>query len=306
MQHLRRADRKPQEVFVLGSGTIGEPIVDGLVRAGMTVVTRSATPWSDRSRRRDHLADSFARLPVDEPVDLIWAAGSGGFSVTEEDASFELEAFDDAIEAFVSAADARGAGLPAIHVVSSAGGLFEGMHVTRPDAVPAPVRPYGRLKLAQEQRATSLAAAMPVHVYRPSSVYTHPLPGRRPGLIGALLKNGLARSPTPIIGALDTLRDYVHAQDVGRHIARTVLDGDRLPGLTTSFLVNGEPASIHRVLKTVERILRRRLLLQIREAWNAADITFSPSIRARGFGPMGVAEGTATILATLDRPGRPS
>jgi hypothetical protein len=58
-----------------------------------------------------------------------------------------------------------------------------------------------------------------------------------------------------------------------------------------------------RVINIVERIMRRRLLLQIRDSWNAADITFANSVRAVGFHPMGISEGAAVTFVMLEQPG---
>jgi nucleoside-diphosphate-sugar epimerase len=302
MHRLRRVDGSSGDVFVLGSGTIGGQILRQLRRSGMTIVESIRIPWSDGLGRQQVLREALTELS-DSTVDLVWAAGIAGFGADDQQVAVELESFSDVIAAFDHAVNDSGTTLPAIHVLSSAGGLFEGRHVASTSDVPEPQRPYGRLKLQQESMVREFGGSMAVHIHRPSSVYTDPRPGRRPGLIGALLENGLSRAPTPIVGALDTLRDYVHAQDIGRHIAHRVIDGGRAVGVSTSFLVNGEPASIHRVIQTVERTVRRRVLIQFRDAWNAADITFSPSVRAPEFRPMGIGEGTAATFVAMEQAG---
>jgi nucleoside-diphosphate-sugar epimerase len=268
----------------------------------MTIVESTRIPWSDGVRRRRALHQGLSEFS-EATVDLVWAAGTAGFGAGDEQVAAELESFSDVIAVFADRLERTGTTSPAMHLLSSAGGLFEGRHVASTSDVPEPQRPYGRLKLAQESLVRELGGSMAVHIHRPGSVYTDPRPGRRPGLIGALLQNGLARAPTPIVGALDTLRDYVHAQDVGRYVAHRVIDGDRMAGVTIPFLVSGEPASIHRVIRTVERTVRRKVLIQFRDAWNAADITFSPSVRAPGFRPMTIGEGTAATFVAMEQAG---
>jgi UDP-glucose 4-epimerase len=226
----------------------------------------------------------------------VWAAGAAGFGASQSEAEKDLDGFGDVIDLAVRV---RTAGAPTVlHVVSSAGGLYEGGHQVDVSAAPSPRRPYGHMKVEQERLAIAQSGDIAVEIYRPSSVYTAPGGGRRAGLVGVLLGNGTMRRPSTIIGALDTVRDYVHARDVGRHIAQAIATPTDRDGVNVSMLVAAEPVSIARVVREVEHIIRRPLLLEIRDAWNAEDITFSKSVRPVGFRPMSLVEGmNATYLA---------
>jgi UDP-glucose 4-epimerase len=198
----------------------------------------------------------------------------------------------DAIERLVRR---RGGQSVSLHLVSSAGGLFEGVTRVSSDTPVVPRRPYGLLKLEQEQRALAMSDAIPVTIHRVSTVYGCPKPGHRVGLIGQLIRNGLDRRPTSIYGAMDTLRDYVGNDQIGRHIA-TSITKERGPGSHVEMLIAGQPTPIAAVVALIERLLNRRLLISFEDAWNARDITFDPAIRATGFHPEALRTGVARLL----------
>ena len=159
----------------------------------------------------------------------------------------------------------------------------------------SPKRPYGILKGEQERRAREMARAIPVRIYRVSSVYGSPHPGHRGGLIAELIKNGVERRPTALYGAMDTLRDDVGDEEVGHHIARSVMRWRR-SGEKPEMLVSGRPTSVAQVVDLVEKVLRRRLLVSFEDAWNARDITFDSALKAPDFHPEPLGTGISRLL----------
>jgi UDP-glucose 4-epimerase len=226
---------------------------------------------------------------------IVWAAGRAGFSADKRACDEELSAFIDTVDAIEDLVRRRGPQSVSLHLLSSAGGLFEGVTRVSSDTPIVPRRPYGLLKLEQEQRALAISDAIPVTIHRVSTVYGSPKPGHRVGLIGALIRNGLDRRPTSIYGAMDTLRDYVDNDLIGRHIA-TSITMERGPGPHIEMLVAGQPTPIAAVVALVEGLLSRRLLVSFEDAWNARDITFDPAIRATGFKPEALRTGIARAL----------
>lgn len=283
---LRSESSRPErDVLVFGSGAIGGAIVRHLLRRRAFSPQTFVVPWSDPRARVEALSDvalEVQRRAPERPVSVIWAAGRAGFSATEAEAADELLAYRNVIDLVKRLHQASG-GMPhAFHLISSAGGLYEGRAVRAPSEAPAPLRSYGRLKLAQEQHAVTELSGTGVAVYRPSSVYTAPGRGARIGLIGVLVNNGMAQRPTTIVGALDTLRDYVMAADVATYVAESALR-DVEHDDTPHMLVSGEPASILQVVTIVEAVVRRRLYVRVAESWNAHNITFSPAVKADRF-----------------------
>ena len=240
-------------------------------------------PW-ESNRREEVIRDLLGHLPpVPEARNaLVWAAGRTGFSAGEDACNDELLAFKDIVDAVEQLADQPGGRSMSLHVVSSAGGLFEGLTRVSGDSPVTPRRPYGYLKRRQEEIALRMADRIPVWIHRVSTVYSCPRPGQRVGLVGELLRNGLDRRPSEIFGAMDTLRDYVGSAEVGRHIAGRVVDSHESAS-GVEMVVSGRPIPIASIIEIVQRLLRRRLLVSFEDAWNAQDITFDPAIRARGF-----------------------
>ena len=282
-------------VLVLGSGSIGSAVTKGLFSNGLSRTRPISIPWTSR-RRAQALRLAFGSLPEAGTRNaVVWAAGRAGFSAAKDACESELAAFRDAAEAIDDLVAERGAGAVSLHLVSSAGGLYEGLTRVSTDSPPSPKRPYGILKEKQERRAREMAEAIPVSIYRVSSVYGYPQPGHRSGLISELIKNGVERRPSALYGAMDTLRDYVGDEEVGRHIAGSVMRWSPT-GAAPEMLVSGRPTSVAQVVDLVEKVLRRRLLVSFEDAWNARDITFDSALKAPDFHPEPLRTGISRLL----------
>src|SRR5262249_7810010 len=143
------------------------------------------------------------------------------------------------------------------HLLSSAGGLFEGQRFVDTSAKPAPRRPYGEAKLAQEERTAKLRPEVATSIYRPSSVYGFSGAGGRAGLVNTLIENTRKHCPSHIFGDSDTVRDYVLASDIGNFIAgRMSLPIERS---RTFLLASGKPSSTQEILKISEKVMGRPL-----------------------------------------------
>lgn len=256
---------------------------------------------SARAEALNDIGRMLERRAVDRPLSVVWAAGKAGFGATEAEAAGELDGYQDVVALTQRLRHTRGGQRHTFHMISSAGGLFEGRAVRAASEAPTPLRSYGHLKLAQEQHARDqLSGGMAV--YRPSSVYTVPGQGGRLGLIGVLVRNGITQQPTTIVGALDTLRDYVMAADVGAYVANSTLDyvnDDR----NVHMLVSGHPASVLQVITAVETVIRRRVYVRIAESWNARNITFLPAVKPERFSTTPLRVGVQMVhAASLGRP----
>src|ERR1041385_672024 len=79
----------------------------------------------------------------------------------------------------------------AFHLLSSAGGLYNGQRNVGRDSVPFATNPYGRAKLEQERQLHLALAHTQRMIYRPASVYGFAGPGTRLGLVAALIHNSI-------------------------------------------------------------------------------------------------------------------
>ena len=163
---------------------------------------------------------------------------------------------------------------------------------------PAPKRPYGCGKMAQEALLGTLPETVRRCIYRPTSVYGYVQNGRI-GLITALIQNGLKSRETKIFGTLNTLRDYVWAGDVGAFIASEVTaPSEEAEG--NFLLATGQAVSMHDVIGLVEDALGCSLYLQFDpRPSNASDITFMQSALPSRWQPTSLTAGIAQVFYQL-------
>ena len=195
-----------------------------------------ATDWNDLGAS---LAAAAAALKS-QRTRVFWCAGRAGFS---SDAT-QCEAEQRSFETVLRWAEKLEVPLE-FHLASSAGGLHEGQLLVSAGDPLTTARPYAALKRAQEQALTA-STLRDRFVYRLSSVYGVPVPGRRLGLISTLVLNALRHRPTTITANASTLRDFVSAEDVGRFMAQE----HKAPGV--HYLVSGHPLSVWALQLAVE------------------------------------------------------
>lgn len=286
---LNEAGHPGTDVLAFGTGAIGGAIVNSLLRRGGFSASEFRVPWTESVERAESLEEASRLLSGGEfaqrgPLSVVWAAGKAGFSASEEEVNLELEAYRDVLRLVQCVGERRGAGRCSFHLISSAGGLYEGRTVWGASETPTPTRCYGYLKLQEEEEALTYLDGLCTEVYRPSSVYTVPAYGRRTGLIGKLIHNGLAGNSTTIVGAFDTLRDYVMARDVGAYVGDRILEGARGESCP-HMLVSAHPVSVRQIITMVQSVLGRPLYIRVAEAWNARNIIFLQPARAGRFKP---------------------
>jgi UDP-glucose 4-epimerase len=297
---LQPADPAPGAgctVAVFGVGLIGSAVVSALEAA--SPMHRRAFPlsWDRESLRARETAEIERGIVAalagarDGRVGglrgrlaFVWSAGKADFSAREEETPSELASF----RAVLGIAERLASENPELEVVfclvSSAGGLFEGQRAVRRSSRPSPRRPYGRLKLRQEELLAAGRAPMVKLVYRLASVYGHISPSHRRGLIPTLLLNGIRREVSAITGRMDTLRDFVWVDDVAAFVARALLGADRGRPDETAVLASTRPSSVREIQALVERVLGRRVYVTYStDASNAEDVTFSSGVVPDGW-----------------------
>ena len=282
---LRVEDPSPGILLLFGVGLIGRSVRSALAEEGGWIEERLPFSWEPGGRQRED-ADGVGRRvaallggagrPGDPAaVAVLWSAGSCGFGATTADAEVEAEGFRSVLGIAGGVAPCR----ISFHLVSSAGGLFEGRHRIEEGTPPLPCRPYGELKIRQEALLRERGSAWDVTIYRASSVYGPVRPGARMGLLPTLIVNALQGRSTAIVGAWSTLRDYVYAEDLGRYLARRAGRPWAGEEARTLVLASGRATSIHGVHRIAEGVLGKRVPVHfLPQAWNASDITVAPGV----------------------------
>jgi UDP-glucose 4-epimerase len=194
---------------------------------------------------------------------IIWAGGKVTTSSSAEEAKFERDFFTNALHDFAgllneSATTAPGAFL----LASSSGGIYAGSANPPFDAEthPHPLGSYGELKLAQEVIAREvLRSHVAVLIARVANLYGPGQDlGKLQGLISRLALSGINREPLTMFVPLDTLRDYIYADDAAQsalHWLSTLKPRE----YQVRVIASGEPTSLGYLIGLMQDIVRTRL-----------------------------------------------
>jgi UDP-glucose 4-epimerase len=283
----------PRVIAVFGAGLIGSSVVEALVtltglRAAELPLSWSGGPaWEGQlGACEEKIAAEIARLEGCSSVQVLWSAGRAGFGAGEPETAIELHRFRSVLALAERLARRPASARTVFHLISSAGGLFEGQRHVGAGALPSPRRPYGRLKQRQEELLLTSDAPLAPRIYRLTSVYGYLRPRQRAGLVSTLLLNGVRQRVSPITGRMSTLRDFVFAGDIAAYLARTLLDDGGEAPAVTRLLAQAKPSSLFEIQTLIESILGHRIYVSYSlDPGNSEDITFSPSALPPGWYP---------------------
>lgn len=281
-------------VGVYGLGLIGSTIATALERLSRWQLHSESIEWASPEASIARSVDALqAAGRQSARTVVIWSAGVCGFGATQAQTSAELKTFSMLLER------CRDVGLLAdadLHVVSSAGGLFEGQIGITGGSTPESYRPYSSLKLDQEAYAQTLVDPKKLHIYRPSSVYGRVRKGHRLGLVSTLVKNTFERRVTHLVGRTYSLRDYVWADDIGEYVARRVYANAQSQE-APHVLAQGKPSSVFEIQRTVESVMGRRTYISFDlKGDNDRHTTFAPTALPSHWHPHTIAFGVRAIV----------
>ena len=205
---------------------------------------------------------------------LIWSAGCGVIGSPPEALARETATWRFLLDLLARHLD----GIPGtIFLASSAGGLHgQGAdHPLTEESSPAPASDYGRHKLLQEQALQAWAERHPnvgyvigriANLYGPGQNLAKPQ-----GLISHLSRCLIWHRPVCVYVPLDTIRDYIYADDCAELIVRCVERARQLGPTcrTLKLLASGEAQSVARIVGVFTQLARYQ-----------PRITCSPSARS--------------------------
>jgi UDP-glucose 4-epimerase len=266
---------------VFGVGFIGAALIDELKLRATFDQESWPLSWADAQLQCEQLGALEERLVqllvtagADSRLELVWSAGRAGFEATDADTQPELASFAAVLDMVARLERRRAPVRIGFSLTSSAGGLFEGQNHVGPDSTPAPRRPYGVLKLRQEQLLADCPVTMVKRVYRLTSVYGHVRRAQRRGLVATLLLNGLRQRVSSIIGRMSTLRDFTWVEDIARFIGRDVMADSGADA--SAILASGRPSSIYEIQRIIETVIGRAIYVSYAQAaTNREDTTFA-------------------------------
>lgn len=280
---------RPNVVALFGRGLIGGAIVARLLRCGWTCAPQPAFSWTDVSTQTEQLRTIKARLlhlarsaPGRGRLDIVWSAGRAGFAADWPQLLAEEATLMRVLDALSGMAGEEGVDTCHFHLLSSAGGLFEGQTCVNACSVPAPLRPYGEAKLRQEEHIQNLEG-LRHHIYRPTSVYGFSPEGRI-GLIAALLSNMLQGRVTQVSGTAGTVRDFVLAGDIAGHVCDRISAVDAISSV--EILASGKPTCLAEISARLQSLSNRPVYLAYQAIpQNSANNSYHPSVLPKSFRP---------------------
>ncbi|MBL9051147.1 MAG: NAD-dependent epimerase/dehydratase family protein [Tabrizicola sp.] len=294
MRLLRVGNRDPLTVLLFGLGLIGATIDRALRQRFETTTVDLPYSWNDPARREGEKTAIRAALPLTGRVALVWAGGQNGFGASDAEMQLETALLAEIVQFAVALGRERAVDF---HMMSSAGGLFEGQTHCTTESVPHPLRPYGRGKLAQETLLLATEGLSRRVIYRPSSVYGM-TQSKRIGLVTALVSNVLHGRTTRITGSPYTLRDFLLADDIGQFVAQQIVSPPPGPDNRTHLLASGRSASVFEVIERIRSRIDRPVFLQYdSRPTNAGDMSFLPSALPPDWQATPLASGISHTLA---------
>ncbi len=274
-----------RSVLVIGKGLIGSTIVNNLLLNGFNVSCQYTIRWNDQGSFNKAINQCLIKLQKNaknNSLHIIWSAGKCGFGSTLNETMLEYEFFNECIQAIIKSIKASNTNTH-FHFFSSAGGLYEGLiNVSR--STPFNImRPYGKLKINQEDILLEQKECFYLRIYRPSTVYGYYSENKRKGLIAALISNAIMNKETLIYGNYNTIRDYVWSEDIACFI-RNVIIANRSSSDEVYTLASAMPLNILQIHKIIEKILNKKCLIRFASSpINTLHNSYSKNILPEGF-----------------------
>jgi UDP-glucose 4-epimerase len=260
--------------LVVGAGgLLGHQVRDALVAAGFPTST-ATVPWTDPPAARQALRAAVAdvhRRSEGGDWNIAWCSGAGVVATPAAALQQELDLFRDFLVDLVEVAG-PGSDL-AFFLASSAGGVYAGSD--RPPfterTVPAPLAPYGEVKLAMEEalRACVVETGAAGLVGRLANLYGPGQDLSKPqGLVSRLCLTHLTGEPLPVYVSLDTRRDYLYVQDCAAMVVaglaglreRVAGAGDRT---LVKVMATGQSTTLAAMVGESNRVFHRRARLSV-------------------------------------------
>ncbi len=269
--------------WVIGAGGL---LGSAVTRHCGTRYIPGPVPWKDAPRARKVLHEQARGLEAaaqGSPWRIVWAAGAATTSTSQSEVDEELRALHSVISGLTSALP-HGPG--AFFLASSAGGMYAGASDPpfSTDTSPVPLSPYGHLKWAQEEIVTeALSPLIPVTIGRLSNLYG---PGQNldklQGLISRLALAAVTRQPINVFVPLQTIRDYLYADDA----ARTVLDcideatmKVASPHVRIEIIASGQGTTVGQLIRTMDEIAKKRVPVAL--GTHASSVAQASDLRLR-------------------------
>ena len=216
--------------WVLGRGGLVGSSVEAKLQSRSTVwVPESPIKWGDQAIFEESFEKAFTQFIqhiAQEDWAILWCAGNSVVSSSPGDLQREGNFIDficSRISILPQSLQSRGI----LSFTSSAGGVYGGSTGTifSESTIPQPINDYGFAKLKTEQQLIDFAknTYIKVFIFRLANVYgPNQDTGKAQGLISAITHSLLHHKPVNIFVPLQTVRNYIYADDAGEVIAGNI------------------------------------------------------------------------------------
>lgn len=252
-------------LWIIGAGgLLGSALRRVAEQHSYSLVTSRRVPWSNAEATVEAIQANALRLRETLQLSpgampnwrIVWAAGHATTASTESETAIELETFANSLTAIRTVMT----GIPggAFALASSAGGVYAGSECPPFDSStePMPLGAYGRLKLAQEQAASHvLGPVMGVMIARIANLYGPGQDlGKLQGLISRLALTSVTKEPLTMFVPLDTLRDYITADDAAERLLHWISQNSGT--VETRVIASGQATSLGYLINLMKDITR--------------------------------------------------
>jgi UDP-glucose 4-epimerase len=255
-------------VWIIGqNGLLGSALRRVLCRAEARIFEQAECfLWGDETTLFSQLevaVKSFANsLDEENQWQIYWAAGVG----TMGSAANELAIESRALSKLICLIESEGRlirGLGSFAFASSAGAIYAraASYVVNENSVVAPTTLYAQEKLRQEKMVSRLVQSdrrVAVLIARISTLYGYGQSNRKKqGLITNIARNIVRNQPIHIYVPLDTIRDYIAADDAAAEIIAALCAIEGKSSVQLKIVAAEQPTTIAEIVLIFRRISRR-------------------------------------------------
>ena len=276
--------------WVIGShGLLGSALrrtlqIDGTELFDLTQRFRWGDPAEFSSQIAVAMRGFAARARSARSWEIYWAAGVGTMHSAQTELAAETRALTELLQQIWLATELHSRP-GALAFASSAGAIYSGSRdfVISERSAPAPTAAYAYEKLAQEALLHAFTGSRPnlaVLAARFSTLYGPGQALSKPqGLLAHIARCVVRSSPVHIYVPLDTIRDYIAAEDAARDMVLALRRAARQEGVTTQIIASETPTTISEIVSIFRRIARRPP--KIITSASAATATYGPRVQFR-------------------------
>jgi len=254
-----------------GGGLLGSALCRALKSQGTELFYPSERfCWGNGDKITQQLAAAVhafaAQVGIAGRWEIYWAAGVGTMSSPASALAPETNALTTLIS-LIQSQPLLTATRGALALASSAGAIYAGARdeIISENTPPAPTTPYAHEKLRQEDLLRSFTLAnhgISTLYARISTLYgPRQSVGKQQGLITHIARCILRNQLIQIYVPLDTIRDYITADDAAASVIAALRATSAKPGVFTKIIASEQPTTIAEIVAIYKRLARRAPLI---------------------------------------------